>query len=159
MLRIRIVLACLLATGAAAQAQTNFYQCQDQWGQPVFSQKPCGEDAEQRSIEGPKQSGSGEYHKEVWAKVSAGNAIRDAERQIVRREDRVEILESERDRKIAALRSKKRYANNNLAGATWEESISSEMQAVNEQYQSKIDSERRKIDRLQDQIDRTRDAM
>ena len=42
---------------------------------------------------------------------------------------------------------------NDLAGATWEESISSETQAINEQYQSKIDSQRRKIDRLQEQAD------
>lgn len=159
MLRIRIVLFCLLATGASAQAQTNFYQCQDQWGQPVFSQKPCGEDAEQRSIDGPRQSASGEHDEGVWEKVSASNVIRDAERDLVMRKGRVASLEAERDRKIATLRNKKRNASNNLAGAIWEESISSEIQAVNKWYQSKIDSELRKIDRIRDQIDRTQEAL
>lgn len=28
------------------QAQTNYYQCTDRWGQPVFSQNPCGVDAQ-----------------------------------------------------------------------------------------------------------------
>lgn len=41
------------------------------------------------------------------------------------------------DSEFAALRNKKRFANNNLAGATWENSISSEMAAVATRCDSK----------------------
>jgi hypothetical protein len=41
------------------------------------------------------------------------------------------------DREFEALRNKKRLANNNLAGATWENSISSEMTAVATRCDSK----------------------
>lgn len=41
------------------------------------------------------------------------------------------------DREFEALRNKKRSANNNLAGATWENSISSEMAAVATRCDSK----------------------
>ena len=51
---------------------------------------------------------------------------------------RITQLIQERDAKLAALRDKKSYANNNLAGATWEKSISDEMQAVAQRYNADI---------------------
>ena len=53
---------------------------------------------------------------------------------------------------LAALKRKKGYARNNLAGATWEQSISTEMRAVTEKYQQMIDSEKYDIDALKDEI-------
>ncbi len=47
---------------------------------------------------------------------------------------------------MARLKRKKMHANNNLAGATWEESISSEMQSVAESYKTKIQSAQNQID-------------
>ncbi|MBN7798748.1 DUF4124 domain-containing protein [Parahaliea mediterranea] len=162
-----ILLATLAST---ASAQTQFYKCKDKWGQPIFSQRPCGDDAETSSVSGPQHTGGTTAAApgvptapadgpSTWDKIEASNTLREARREIDRREDRIESLEAERDRKIAALKNKKRYANNNLAGATWEESISSEMQAINHQYQSKIDSERRKIDRLQEKADRVAESL
>lgn len=92
-------------------------------------------------------------------RVEASNLLREVRREIDRREARVASLESESDQKIAILKNKKRYANNNLAGATWEESISSEMQVITDQYQSKIDAEHRKLDRLQEQADQLAESL
>lgn len=47
---------------------------------------------------------------------------------------------------LANLRTKKQFANNNLAGATWEQSISSEMSAV----VARCDSENRSLTRTLD---------
>ncbi|RLQ23543.1 DUF4124 domain-containing protein [Seongchinamella sediminis] len=171
-----LAFAVLLAISSTASAQTQFYKCKDQGGQPVFSQRPCGENAQTGTITGPERNGgpvstspaptataatttAPSQEPDTWDKVEASRLLREAEREIDRREDRIDYLEAERDKKIAALRNKKRYANNNLAGATWEESISSEMQAVNDQYQSKIDSQQRKIDRLQEQADRVSERL
>lgn len=49
------------------------------------------------------------------------------------------------DADIAALRRKKGLANNNLAGATWEESISSEMNAVALRCDSKTKDMRERL--------------
>lgn len=160
-----LALITLLAVTSSATAQTQFYKCKDKWGQPVFSQRPCGDSAESGTIAEPQYSGSSAetapahaapetVGSTTWDKIEASNALRQADREIKRREGRFRGLEAEREQKIAALQNKKSYANNNLAGATWEESISSEMRAVNEQHQSKIDSERRNIDRLQELADR-----
>jgi len=158
-------LMLLAALASTASAQTSFYKCKDKWGQPIFSQRPCGPDAETGTVSGhqhtggpeaaaPAPPGASSGASSAWDKVEASNMLREANREIDRREQRVASLEAERDLKIAGLKNKKRYAANNLAGSTWEESISSEMQAVNDQYQSKIDSEQRKIDRLREQADR-----
>ena len=98
-------------------------------------------------------SGTATNTTSAWDRVEASNRLREVRREIDRREARVASLESERDQKIAILKNKKCYANNNLAGAIWEESISSEMQVITDQYQSKIDAEHRKLDRLQQQAD------
>jgi len=46
------------------------------------------------------------------------------------------------------LSEKKKYATNNLVGATWEQSISFEMSAVTSKYDALIDSAEAKINRL-----------
>jgi len=154
-------------------AQTKFYQCKDQWGQPVFSQRPCGSDSIEASVNVQEKISSATPGEEAsdnfstrkataashssseldetqssWDRIKASNRLRDLEREIARREGQISTWENARDSRIAQLRSKKHYANNNLAGATWEESISTEMQAVSSQYDSKIDREQHKIDRL-----------
>jgi hypothetical protein len=62
-----------------------------------------------------------------------------------RRKNILEALIRERDIKLEQLELKKYRANNNLAGATWEQSISTEMEAVVRLYNAKI--ERAQIDK------------
>ena len=52
------------------------------------------------------------------------------------------------DRDLAALRRQKAKATNSLAGATYEESISSEMQAVTERYKADIQVDQDKLSQL-----------
>ncbi len=169
-MRHGIALILLTTLASTSNAQTQFYKCKDKWGQPVFSQRPCGDNAETGTVSGPGHTGrpvtpsatapaTTSEGTSTWDRIEAANALREANREIDRREERIRSLENERDQKLAALKNKKRYANNNLAGATWEESISTEMQAINDQYQSKIDSQRRKIDRLQEQADRVSESL
>ena len=49
------------------------------------------------------------------------------------------------DSELAALQARKASANNNLAGATWEQSLSTEMQAVTAKYQTKIKTAQERI--------------
>jgi hypothetical protein len=155
-LKRAIVITFLLS--APALAETSFYQCKDKWGQPVFSQRPCGEDAIQGSVTPQAESGNESRDSATWDRISADNTIRDAERDIKYREDRIDRLERERDTKIAELKRRSGYANNNLAGAQFQESLATEMQSVNSQYQGKIESEQRTIDRIQAQMERVQEA-
>ena len=57
---------------------------------------------------------------------------------------------------IANLQRKKQYANNNLAGATWEQSISDEMSAVSQKYDALIRNDQSQIDLLRADAERLR---
>lgn len=150
------LLASLMLAGPAA-AQTSFYKCTDEKGRTVFSDRKCGSDAEAASVAPTKAGREADDDAATWDRITADRQVRDMERDIKRKEQRISELERERDRKIAALRNKKSYANNNLAGATWEESISSEMMVITDQYSAKIDREMRDIERMEDKIDRLRE--
>ncbi len=158
---MRMVSIALLAalTSAGATAQTSYYQCTDRHGQPVFSQRPCGEGAEKRVIDGPAESGGTvSTDSDPWDQISAERELRSAEREVKRVEGRISALHRERDSKIAGLKGRSGYANNNLAGAQYMESLATEMQAINDQYRAKIESEERRLDRLREQMDRVREA-
>ncbi len=73
--------------------------------------------------------------------------IKELEREIVDTQKRMDF-------EMEALRAKKGYARNNLAGATWEQSISTEMQAVASKYNADINNKREQIRMLQAEIDR-----
>lgn len=148
----------LLVLSTHAFAKTSYYQCQDKWGQPMFSQQPCGNDAVQGSVTPHANTGSEPSDSAIWTRVEAQNAVRDAERDVARRERRVQQLEQERDNKIAVLKDRSRYAKNNLAGAQFHGSLATEMQAVTEQYNAKIADEERRIERIRNQMDKVRDA-
>lgn len=78
------------------------------------------------------------------------------ERRIIRHEKKITQLQRSRDAELALLRNRMQRANNNLAGATWLEAISTEMQAVTDTYSSQIEIEQNQIDRLREDIDRLR---
>ena len=108
-----IALMLLAILASAANAQTQFYKCKDKWGQPIFSQRPCGDNAETGTVSGPAPTGTParttanasaatSESSSAWDKIEAANTLREAN------------LEKERDQNLVALQNKKRYADNNL---------------------------------------------
>ena len=57
-----------------------------------------------------------------------------------------------RDKKITQLRSNGNRANNNLAGATWQQSLAQEMTAVMQQASTEVESIDREIASLKDEL-------
>ena len=80
--------------------------------------------------------------------------VRDLSNDIDRAEVQLSMLNGNMERELNALRDKKVRANNNQAGATWESSISAEMNSVNANYSNKIKSLEIQIDSLRKQRDR-----
>ncbi len=79
---------------------------------------------------------------------------REIERKIARLDQDIEDLEDERDRRLDAIAKKREQANNNLAGATWEQSLATEMASVSQDYNARITAKRSEINRLRDRADR-----
>lgn len=61
--------------------------------------------------------------------------------------DRDQVIER-RDRRMRELQNGRRYANNNLAGATWQQSLAQEMAAVAQQAETQVASIDRQIEQL-----------
>ena len=98
-----------------AAAQTSYYRCTDEYGRPVFSQRPCGEDATRKTVSPqPRQAApaaraqpddaptvtpappAAERPRGGWDKIEASNRLRDVRRDIWRLEGVVADLEAER---------------------------------------------------------------
>lgn len=150
-MRIAFLLAAILTSGAAT---ADVYKCK-QNGKMVFSDQPCSTTAEKISVK--PASGHADAVSESDA-VAASKAFVDKTNASVKRsaldadidrvKDRINTLQNNRDRELAALRDKKQRANNSLAGAVWEDSISNEMIAVTNSYATRITAEERKLAEL-----------
>lgn len=137
----------LISTPAVAQ----IYQCTDERGQTVFSQRPCGGDAKKVEVE-VTGSGLSLGGNDGFEKVLSSNEKRELERRLRSVEAEADSLTDQRNRELAALRQKKALSANNLAGATWEESISTEMQMVADNYNDQIEQLRHQADRIRSRI-------
>lgn len=70
-------------------------------------------------------------------------AIREAEKQVRR-------LEVERDMELAVIERQRSYANNNMAGAVWEQSLATDKRTVIEKYNPQIEAAHRELQRLRE---------
>lgn len=155
-MRAAVLLSLTLACGPAAA----IYKCPGAGGRVSFQDQPCASGGQQIDVRpaagaapasaAPAAAGNGTASPAVAPadrlhQMQRESAVMEAERKIRDAEHQIDIYRQEMEAKIDGLRAKKRRANNNLAGATWEQSISAEMQAVADEYRTKIDGERATI--------------
>lgn len=143
---VSLAVAALLFCGSG-DANAQIYKCTDTNGNLVFSQKPCGADAREVVVKnttaGVSITGDGDFRR-----VEAENRTRDIDRAIDRHQRVIDELVRTREAKIAAIRKQQSRAANNLAGATYLQSLATEMQAINEDYNTRIGIERDAIQNL-----------
>ncbi len=77
-------------------------------------------------------------------------------REISRLEGQIVEHRNAMNDEIDNLQRKKQSANNNLAGTTWEQSISDEMSAVSQKYDALIRNDQSQINLLRADADRLR---
>lgn len=152
--------SCLiLATAFSALASANVYKC-DIEGVITYSQIPCNHDAQiteytteqLSSTTQPQTNKSAEEAQATMDRLSESIKKRDLRIAINRLKSDKARLQSQRDNKIAKLKSAKRSANNSLAGAVWEDSLSEEMAAIAVQYDTDVRAVDAEIDRLNDEL-------
>ena len=143
-------------------------KCTGPDGRFTFQDAPCtsqGEKVQVRPASGhapmmsaPVLSGAGVIIKKP-TEAERLNALTEASQRERRKNDLDERLvpyaraaidyqQAECDGQLKALQSKKRAANNNLAGATWEGSISSEMTAIATRCDTRSRNLREELDAL-----------
>ncbi|MFC3033411.1 DUF4124 domain-containing protein [Pseudoalteromonas fenneropenaei] len=132
-------------------SSTSVYKCNDN-GTVVYSQFPCGKDQQVVTIKAPPflggqtaqqqtaQQTQQQTAQQVLADIESYVAVEQVKREIARLEGKREAKLKQRDAQLLALQQKKLKANNNLAGAQWETSISEEMSAISQAYATEVES-------------------
>lgn len=128
-------------------------KCIDAAGKATFTDAPCAghQKADTVTLSRPAMSNSASTadHERLsgWLDNQARDEKRDTlNRTITTKQREIEDLRGKMDAELATLRTRKNFARNNLAGATWEESLSTEMQAVSTRYNSQIDQDQHDIE-------------
>ena len=158
------LLACMVASPTWA-----VYKCKDTQGRTSFQQTPCPGAARSEKLDVQPASGPSLATPPTMpstagssaAPGSPGSPVSEADRlnalsARLAKENRLSTLnnltigaaqsdihraQANCQSEIRALRQRKSLANNNLAGATWEQSLSSEMQAI----AARCDTEQRRL--------------
>ncbi len=127
----------------------------------VFQERPCageGKQIEHNPISGIKPTVDAHTgtagHTAMLQRLEADGEIRQLGWKIRDKEAEIRRLRKSMDAEVNALAAKKSRAANNLAGATWEQSISSEMDAVTKGYDIKIRNAESQLASLRDQLQR-----
>ncbi|MGI2141920.1 hypothetical protein [Shewanella baltica] len=154
-----IILALVLTSGPTFSANAEVYKCAD----GKYQADPCDENSRPVDL-----SGIGSFIKssDSISHSSVGsNATSDKKKEIstyiekqrIAREitrlegDRKRVI-AERDQRLRNLRESRQYANNNLAGATWEQSLAQEMTATAQEADTQVSSIDRQIEQLKDEL-------
>ena len=149
----KAVLIAFSCIGSAEAA--SIYKCVDDKGRVEFSQSPCSDAAERLTIDVPNIGTEGSTNARVILdEIKKAHRPREIDREIKTLERDISGYQKEMDTEMRLLRGRKKYAANNLAGATWEESISTEMSAVVASFKTKIENARVGIRNLRDEKDK-----
>lgn len=157
-MRLLLALIAALFLSQLATAAT-IYTCTDSKGRKTFSQMPCAPDAQATTVRGPDLMGSVAANSEATDKIRNSNRLRSLGVQITRKSDEIENLNNQMSRELAQLKATSGHANNNLAGAAWQQSLATEMQATAEKYKIQIGLAQAELNRLRDEQIRLQDGL
>ena len=159
----------LLVASCSASAQ---FKCVDSKGQIAFQQTRCSVSDKEQKV----RVYVGEAPKPVPAASTAQPTIGPYQRMAANSErerlleERARVIENlagqinylqdtiarrnlQMSAELANLQNKKAYARNNLAGATWEQSISTEMQAITQKYKTMNDVDFERMRQLRSDLE------
>jgi hypothetical protein len=168
---MKSALLTLLVLPLAAAAQ---YKCVDAAGRVAFQQTPCTAQEKQQALKLPvatttaapaSSATSGPVDQAASAdarmlrKMQGERRVLELERAVQGTETNIVSRNVRMEQEFAALRQLKAGANNNLAGATWEQSLSTEMQAVATKYKSLNDADQDRLKTLRADLAAAKQAL
>lgn len=161
-----IYLSLMFATAPSYSAQ--IHKCEID-GVVTFSQMPCPDNAykkekitvkTQPKIQAAKNFNADELKQNTTSPlpVTSNNSaakkdlirvsIFQLDQQIARRNQNIQRLKRKMSRSVSKLKTRTTYANNNLAGAIYQDALSEEMIATTNKYATMIHDEERQIEEL-----------
>ncbi|AQS40186.1 hypothetical protein Sps_05117 [Shewanella psychrophila] len=135
-----LMIFALLVPGMAI---SEVYKCSD----GVYQADPCGDATEALDLShvGSTVENS---HKVDKKNIQSYINNQQVERDISSLERQRKKALDQRDRRLSELKNSRRWAMNNLAGATWQQSLAQEMSAVSQQAETLVSTIDRQIAQL-----------
>lgn len=131
------------------------YKCVGPQGTVSFQDAPCPNSQKQATVRvgstappdavAPAKPGADQR---MLAALTHDRRVRELQESIAEIETVIDRRNGRMNDEIEALRNRKSYAKNNLAGATWEQSLSTEMQAVTAKYKTMNDTDFERLKQL-----------
>ena len=141
-------------------------KCVDDAGKVVYQSAPCPATAKGSEITLQKappvpvtSPADAEELKRIQQTAGAmerERRLKEIDREIGSAEELITAYRQAMNSELNALQQKKQLAKNNLAGATWEQSISAEMSSVTQKYDALIRNQQTQIERLRADADQLR---
>jgi hypothetical protein len=157
MIKSLVFVVCLLPSVSAIAGSGQYHVCTDEAGRKTFTSEPCAADesAEVRSYKvssSPSKSQPITTDNPIYQQMKSDNRKAEVLRSIKKHNKNIEMYSSAMSSELAMLKAKKLRANNNIAGAAWEASISEEMSAVTDKYKTLIGVERDRVNDLNNEL-------
>ena len=161
---MRILVIGLALAPVLAHAQ---YKCVDPQGRTTFQQTACVGLQKQQLLNvhaappdaaqpQPASMVGKSADERILATLVRDRRIREIEQVIADTDFVINNRNAAMTGEMDALRNRKVYAKNNLAGATWEQSVSMEMQAVASKYKTMNDADFERLKMLRTELESTR---
>ena len=141
-MRTAIVIVAMAIGGPCFAATPVVYKCAGSNGTVVFSQAPCGKDAKQVDTSGALRTGTSPNVQGVSDYAALGRIDSDCRIQADLLARRYQADVAEVDAQVSRLRASMRYSSNNLAGATRDSGIQTQIAALTERRSALQDMER-----------------
>jgi hypothetical protein len=148
---MRTTVAVLLCAPFVASAQ---FKCVDERGAVSFQQVPCAAQQRQQALKiappapAPKAQEGGSADQRILRGLERERHVRELEFQVSEAERTIDNRSASMNAELASLQHQKARAKNNLAGATYEQSVSAEMQAVVARHKVMIDMDTERLKKL-----------
>lgn len=143
---IALILVAPLFAGA-----NEVHICTDANGKKSFQQMPCEADSQSEIKNYSLDNVGTNMGKLDYDEARADRENRQLQRDIRRSENKIIDYQNSMSRELSVLRQRQSKANNNLAGATYLDSISNEMSAVTARWDTMIRTEQSRLDSLRSQ--------
>lgn len=159
MMRFFFLSLWLIASASLYAGQ--YYVCTDTNGHKSFQEKSCPthSKSELKKFDSSIPTNSATVpdnrlttEDPTYQKLKANNRRLELSRDIRKSEQRLTQLEQDHTQALVALTAQKKQADNNLVGATLEQSIDTEMQMANERYNSLVANERQTLTKLEAEL-------
>lgn len=150
---MRLLIATLLLCAAYTTQADSVYKC-EVGGVVKYSQTPCGDSDTKIDIKDVNQPTSPKYKIATKGFVPINTTDSPSayilKKKIKRHERNIGTYTKKMKREVDTLKVRTYSANNNLAGAIYQDSLSKEMIAVTNKYNTLIDVQKAKIKNLKD---------